>query len=182
MLRRTRIIDPNKLWDVFQKFVNKGMSISQTERTLGLGSGYIRSVKSKRRLPKYDTYKKISDYLRETQRIGAEQYKGIIQNDDMVSILDALYIRYELEKRKLSIADLARFMQRNEHTVAERLRYWRDKDTVNMTLDTVYEFEHALRDWDKNKSMEVDDSKDKKLWDFNKERNHFLRTGELILD
>lgn len=175
-IRRTRIIKEDRFWDVFQSFVDNGMIMHDLEIKLGLGKGYIRSVKSKRRIPKYDTYKKISDDLREKAK-HSEKYSGLIKPTDLESILDVVQLEYEFSKRKINFSKLADYVSGNDHTLAERLRYWRNKKPVNMTLTTLRDLEKCLRKWDKNNIDYSDDTETPK-WDFYAEQKHYLKTGK----
>ena len=184
-MRRTRIIKQERLWDIFQMFVDTkyGIVISKFEKSIGVKSGYIRSVKSKRRIPKYKTYKAISDNLRELQRLSPNKYKNFINNDDLDMILDPLYINEAIIKRKCSIVDLSKAMSQKDHTVGESLRYWKNKDYENMTLSTIRKFENALREYDKladRKLQKQMENENKPRWDFEAERKQFLETGVFI--
>lgn len=183
-MRRTRIIKEDRLWDIFQMFVDTryGIVISNFEKSIGAKSGYIRSVKSKKRIPKYKTYKAISDNLRELQRLSPNKYKNFISPNDLDMILDPLYINEAIIKRNCSIVDLAQAMSKKDHTVGESLRYWKGKDYENMTLSTIKKFEQAFREYDKmaeNKEQQELENFHKPKWDFEGERLEFLRTGIL---
>jgi len=179
-MRRTRIIKQDRFWDVFQKFVDKGVVIARFEETVGAKKGYIRSVKSKRRIPKYKTYKAISDTLREYQRQTPNRYNNFITNDDLDMILDPMFIRQELEDRKIKIVDLASVMSEKDHTVGERLRYWKNADHEQMTLSTIIKFETAIREYDRVKQNEVDlERENPTTWDFEGERQRYLVSGHL---
>ena len=177
-MRRTRIIRQDRLWDIFQKFVDNGLVISKFEKTIGAKSGYIRSVKSKKRIPKYKTYKAISDSLRDYVRITPDKYRGFITNDDLDFILDPLYINEEISKRKCKIVDLANAMSQKDHTVGERLRYWKNQDFEMMTISSIRKFEIALNEYDRLKSVEnAEERESKPKWDFKAERQRYLQTG-----
>lgn len=176
-IRRTRIIKEDRFWDVFQRFVNAGMVMSDLETVLGLGKGYIRSVKSKRRIPKYDTYKAISDNLRSKERT-SDMYKGLITNDDLDNILDVVQLDYEFSKRKINFSKLADYVSQKDHTLSERLRYWRDKKPVNMTLATLRDLEKCLREWDKNNIEYESNDFSIPKWDFYAEQKEYLTTGK----
>lgn len=185
MITRTRIIKQDRFWDIFQEFVDSGLVISEIEELLGLGKGYVRSVKSKRRIPKYSTYKGISDELRfrsgKRVKRRLEQNYPTITKDDLEFIIDPIAINRELEKRNATITSLANFIKVKDHTLAERLRYWKNKPQQNMRLDTLRDIEVALRRWDEEKSVqktEIDDEP-RFTWDFRKERDEFLKTGVL---
>jgi hypothetical protein len=176
-IRRTRIIKEDKFWEVFQRFVDKGLIMSDLEIKLGLGSGYIRSVKSKKRIPKYDTYKKISDNLRERQQL-SEIYKGLINPEEMESILDVVQLEYEFSKRKINFSKLADYVSMNDHTLSERLRYWRNKKPINMTLKTLRDLENSLRQWDINHIYKEAEDLEAPKWDFYAEQKQYLETGK----
>ena len=179
-MRRTRIIKQDRFWDIFQKFADAGVVISKFEATVGAKSGYIRSVKSKKRIPKYKTYKAISDTLREYQRLSPNKYKNFITTDDLDMILDPLYINEAITSRKIKIVDLANVMKQKDHTVGERLRYWKDADHEQMTLASIVKFETALREWDRRKSFEESEEHESKpKWDFEAERQRYLVSGHL---
>lgn len=182
MMRRTRIIKQDRFWDIFQKFLDheNGIVISKFEKTVGVKSGYIRSVKSKKRIPKYRTYKAISDTLRDYQRISPDKYKNFITNDDLEFILDPLYINEAIEKRGCSIVELSQAMSKKDHTVGESLRYWKDKDYQNMTLKTISKFESALREYDKKLEEKLSWEREQEMkpkWDFKAEREKFNKLG-----
>lgn len=184
-MRRTRIIREDRLWDIFQMFVDTkhGIVISNFEKSIGAKSGYIRSVKSKKRIPKYKTYKAISDNLRELQRLSPNKYENFISPNDLDMILDPLYINEAIIKRNCSIVDLAQAMSKKDHTVGESLRYWKNKDYENMTLSTIKKFEQAFREYDKmaeNKEQQELENFHKPKWDFERERQEFLRTGVFV--
>ena len=179
-MRRTRIIKQDRFWDIFQKFADAGVVISKFEHVVGAKSGYIRSVKSKKRIPKYKTYKAISDTLREYQRNAPKKFKGFITNDDLEIILDPLYINEAITDRKIKIVDLANAMKEKDHTVGERLRYWKNADHEQMTLSSIMKFESAIREWDRLRALEESeehDNKDKQKWDFEGERQRYLVSG-----
>lgn len=185
MMRRTRIIKRDRLWSIFQKFVDHehGILIGKFEKSIGLKNGYIRSVKSKKRIPKYKTYKAISDALREYQRISPDKYPNFISTDDLEFILDPLYINEAILKRNCSIVDLSKAMSKADHTLGESLRYWKGKDYENMTLSTIDNFEKALREYDKIADRRLQnqiDDENKPKWDFKAERQEFLRTGVFV--
>lgn len=176
-IRRTRIIKEEKFWEVFQRFVDKGLIMSDLEIKLGLGTGYIRSVKSKKRIPKYDTYKKISDDLRERQKL-SDRYEGLIKPNEMESILDVVQLEYEFSKRKINFSKLADYVAGNDHTLSERLRYWRNKKPINMTLKTLRDIEKSLRQWDISHVYDEAKQKDTLEWDFYAEQKKYLETGK----
>ncbi len=176
-IRRTRIIKEDKFWEVFQRFVDNGLIMSDLEIKLGLGRGYIRSVKSKKRIPKYDTYKKISDDLRERQKL-SDRYEGLINPNEMESILDVVQLEYEFSKRKINFSKLADYVAGNDHTLSERLRYWRNKKPINMTLKTLRDLEKSLRQWDISHVYDEAEEKDKPKWDFYAEQQQYLKTGK----
>ena len=175
-IRRTRIIKEDRFWDIFQSFVDEGLIMSDLEKRLGLGKGYIRSVKSKKRLPKYDTYKKISDDLREKMK-ASDKYKDLIKREDLDNIIDVVQLEYEFSKRNINFSKLAEYVSTNDHTLAERLRYWRKRKPVNMTLNTLRDLEHSLRQWDKNHTYEEEEN-EKPKWDFYAEQQQVLKTGK----
>jgi len=185
MLRRTRIIKRDRLWTIFQKFVDAehGILIGRFEKSIGVKSGYIRSVKSKKRIPKYKTYKAISDALRDYQRLTPNKYPNFITTDDLEFILDPTYINEAIVKRKCSIVDLSKAMMKKDHTVGESLRYWKDRDFRNMTLSTIDNFELAFREYDKMSAKKLSWEREQELkpkWDFKRERQEFLRTGVFV--
>tara|TARA_A100001201_G_C4068319_1_gene194946 strand:+ start:80 stop:655 length:576 start_codon:yes stop_codon:yes gene_type:complete len=181
-MRRTRIIKQDRLWDIFQKFLDHkhGITISKFEQAIGVKSGYIRSVKSKKRIPKYNTYKAISDTLRDYQRLAPDKYKNYITPNDLEFILDPLYINEAITKRNCSIVELSKVMSKNDHTVGETLRYWKDREFENMTLKTISMFEKALREYDKQLEKKLSwerEQETKPKWDFKAERQRYLETG-----
>jgi len=179
-MRRTRIIKEDRFWEMFQKFVDEGVVISNFEKVVGAKSGYIRSVKSKKRIPKYKTYKAISDTLRDYQRLSPNKYPNFITADDLEFILDPIYINEAIVKRKIKIVDLANVMSERDHNVGERLRYWKDHDHEQMPLGSIRKFETALKEWDRRKTNEVAEEHHlKPKWDFNAERLKYLETGVL---
>ena len=183
MITRTRIIKQDRFWDIFQEFVDAGLIMTELENSLGLGRGYLRSVKSKRRIPKYSTYKDICDELR--FRSG-KRVKNVlntayptITSDDLDFILDPVFIRRELEKRNCTIVSLAKLINTKDHTLAERIRYWKDRPVQNMRLETLRDLETAFRKYDEDALLQrsYDDDEPKFTWDFRKERQEFLKTG-----
>lgn len=185
MITRTRIIREDRFWDIFQAFVDAGMTMVEIESSLKLATGYLRSVKSKKRIPKYSTYKAISDELRFRSGKKIHNQNGkpypLITNDDLEFIIDPVYIKVELKKRKCSISSLAKFINIKDHTLAERLRYWEEKNYTCMRLDTLRDIETALRKWDDKQNIELsyEEPIKEKTWDFKAERLEFLKTGKL---
>lgn len=183
MITRTRIIRQDRFWDIFQEFVDAGLIMTELENSLGLGRGYLRSVKSKRRIPKYSTYKDICDELR--FRSGKRVKNRLntayptVTSDDLEFILDPVFIRRELEKRNCTIVSLAKLINTKDHTLAERIRYWKDRPVQNMRLETLRDLETAFRKYDEENLLQksYDDDEPKFIWDFQKERKEFLKTG-----
>jgi hypothetical protein len=74
-------------------------------------------------------------------------------------------------------------MMKKDHTVGESLRYWKNRDFRNMTLSTIDNFELAFREYDRisaNKLSWEREQEHKPKWDFNAERQEFLRTGVFV--
>lgn len=176
-IRRTRIIKEDRFWDIFQSFVDEGLIMSDLEKRLGLGKGYIRSVKSKKRLPKYDTYKKISDDLREKMKT-SDKYKDLIKGEDLDNIIDVVQLEYEFSKRKINFSKLADYVSQKDHTLSERLRYWRKRKPINMTLTTLRDIEKCLREWDRNNIEYDTENVSMPKWDFYAEQKEYLNTGK----
>jgi len=180
--KRTRILKEEVFWDVVQEFQDRGLKLTKMEKTLNLGSGYMRSVKSRKRMPKFSTYKAITDYLRNLQRTSKHVYGEIITSDMMKFVLDPLYLDSILQERNLSGYALSNYAKSESNALAENIRYWKDKDKLGMSLASLYKFEKIISQYDEDKLKEEIQPGFEKKWDFEKERQHFLKTGELILE
>jgi hypothetical protein len=66
----------------------------------------------------------------------------------------------------------------NDHTLSERLRYWRNKKPINMTLKTLRDLENSLRQWDINQINKEAEEKEAPKWDFYAEQKQYLKTGK----
>ncbi len=177
---RTRILKEEFFWDVFNQFIKKGMVIRDTEKTLKLSEGYIRSVKSTKSIPKYDTYKRISDYLRTLQRISYDKYGKIITDDKLQFVIDLEQFPKIVKERNLTAYKLSQILKNKDNKTAERLQYWRNKDPKTMTLRSLYDFEKAIKLYDDTDVTEPKEEKTEEVWDFYKERQHYVKTGKLL--
>jgi hypothetical protein len=179
---RIRVLKEECFWDVFNKFINKGMVIRDTEKTLQLSEGYIRSVKSTKSIPKFNTFKKISDYLRMLQRISVDKYGNIITADELQFIIDLDNFDKIIKDRNLTAYKLAELMKQSDSSnkTAERLNYWKNKDPKTMTLRSLHDFEEAIKLYDDTDITELKQKKTEEVWDFYKERQHYVTTGKLL--